>query len=244
MKQCPKCSYQRLLTDVGLSEDVCPGCGVVYNKFIVNPDQLKIKQIKQQFAQHLESENDENRKSEKKDWFKWLLIKIVAGVAMFYGLLFLVADYGFVILVLPLAAFFIFKKIKNIDFNNWSFSKKICNAGVFLILLISVIPVVLNPQVQPDTLPKKPVPLTYEQKIRTGFSGWDGSHRDFVMAIKKSMNDPDSFEHVETVYRDNQNGTLRVVMTFRGNNMFGAKILSETIALSDIETGKVIVVLE
>jgi len=68
-------------------------------------------------------------------------------------------------------------------------------------------------------------PLTKEEKIQQQFSSWDGSHRNVTDAIKRSMNDPDSYEHVETVYwiLDDK---IVVKTTFRGNNAFGAKVLN------------------
>ncbi|WP_151720186.1 hypothetical protein [Gemmobacter serpentinus] len=56
-------------------------------------------------------------------------------------------------------------------------------------------------------------------------SGWDGSHRDFVAAVKAQLNDPDSFEHDETrtwpVREDGQNAIL---MMFRAKNGFGGVV--------------------
>jgi len=41
-----------------------------------------------------------------------------------------------------------------------------------------------------------------KKKIEHQFSAWDGSHRNLERLIKKTMNDPDSYDHVETVYWD------------------------------------------
>ena len=38
-----------------------------------------------------------------------------------------------------------------------------------------------------------------EQRIQEQFSPWDGSHRGLESFIQRAMNDPDSYEHVETV---------------------------------------------
>jgi hypothetical protein len=62
-----------------------------------------------------------------------------------------------------------------------------------------------------------------EKKIEDQFSAWDGSHRKLEDFIKKNMNDPDSYEHVETVYWD-RGDFLVVKTTFRGNNAFGGKV--------------------
>lgn len=87
-----------------------------------------------------------------------------------------------------------------------------------------------------------PKPLTaaeqHEQKVRAQFSGWDGSHRNLVEMVKRQMNDADSFEHVETRYWD-QGDHLSLRMTFRGNNAFGAKVINEVAATSDMD-GKIL----
>ena len=55
--------------------------------------------------------------------------------------------------------------------------------------------------------------------IKNAFSAWDGSHRGVTKLIKASMNDPDSYDHVETAYWD-KGDHLVVKTTFRGKNSF------------------------
>lgn len=57
------------------------------------------------------------------------------------------------------------------------------------------------------------------------FSAWNGSNPEFVKVIKDRMNDPDSFQHVETSYAD-KGSYLRIQMTFRGKNAFDATVTS------------------
>lgn len=71
-------------------------------------------------------------------------------------------------------------------------------------------------------------------KIEQQFSSWDGSHRNVVEAVKKAMNDPKSFEHVETGYIDKGEYIL-VKMVFRGKNAFGALVKNTVYAKVDIE---------
>lgn len=57
------------------------------------------------------------------------------------------------------------------------------------------------------------------------FSSWDGSNAVLVKYVKSKMNDPDSFEHVETlVWEGKEPETFIVKMTFRGKNAFGGTI--------------------
>ena len=79
------------------------------------------------------------------------------------------------------------------------------------------------------------------KKIETIFSPWDGSHFALERLIKKSMNDPDSYEHIGTTYRDDVH-SIFVVTKFRGTNAFGAKVLTTVTAQVDFE-GNVIEVL-
>lgn len=250
MKICPKCNYERIPSDQGLPTNLCPDCGVVYEKFdqvrskLSNGDAEKIRKLKSSYAEDVHVEQKKQVVGKRKGLVLKIVKKSLIVIALFYALVFAIAQFGFLNSLLPIACFFMFKRIFIADSEKSSSIRRIIQAisffGVVLILIAWI-----NIEHAPRKIENKPiVELTHQQKIRKGFSGWNGSHRDFVMATKKVMNDPDSFEHVETVYKDNDDGTLRLMMTFRGKNMFGAKILSETIAVSDIETGKVIMVLQ
>lgn len=68
---------------------------------------------------------------------------------------------------------------------------------------------------------------------RKGFhclSPWNGSHREFVKLVKDRMNDPDSFEHVETRVTPVQgDGKHIITMQFRGRNAFGGIVKNTAI---------------
>lgn len=80
------------------------------------------------------------------------------------------------------------------------------------------------------------------EKIEDQFSLWDGSHKNLKKYIKDNMNDPDSFEHVKTVYWD-MNDHLVVLMEFRGSNAFGGIVKNSVKAKINIENGEVIEIL-
>lgn len=67
----------------------------------------------------------------------------------------------------------------------------------------------------------------------------DGQNYQVVQAVKKSMNDPDSFEHIETKYVDNSSGDVAITMMFRGKNAFGGKIVNRAVAMVNPESGAV-----
>jgi len=92
-----------------------------------------------------------------------------------------------------------------------------------------------------ETRPKTPEEQRKE-RIEKGFSGWDGSHRALTKLIKQSMNDPDSYDHVETVYWDKKDHLI-VRTTFRGKNAFGGVVKNWVKAKCDLD-GNVIGVLE
>lgn len=63
-----------------------------------------------------------------------------------------------------------------------------------------------------------------QKKLENQFSAWDGSHQNLTKMIKQAMNDPDSYEHVETKYWD-MNDHLVIMTKYRGKNAFGGKVL-------------------
>ena len=77
-----------------------------------------------------------------------------------------------------------------------------------------------------------------KKRIEQQFSTWDGSHRNVVEAIKRSMKDPNSYQNTETRYRDN-GSSLTVRTTFRGTNSFGGVVPNTVIAEVD-DDGNVI----
>ncbi len=82
-------------------------------------------------------------------------------------------------------------------------------------------------------------PKTERQiKVESQFSSWDGSHRGLTDLIKKSMNDPSSYEHIETRFRDDGDHIV-VITKFRGANAFGGKVINTVSAKVDF-SGNVI----
>lgn len=67
-------------------------------------------------------------------------------------------------------------------------------------------------------------PLSLKDKALATLSGYDGSLRSLVVLIKENMNDPSSFEHVETRIGDYQPKDFAASMKYRGKNAFGAVI--------------------
>ena len=73
-----------------------------------------------------------------------------------------------------------------------------------------------------------------ERKIESQFSPWDGAHRTVENAIEQRLKDPDSYEHIETRYRDDGN-TLFVVTRYRAKNSFGGYVVNRATATVDLE---------
>lgn len=76
--------------------------------------------------------------------------------------------------------------------------------------------------------------LTRVEQIDNQFSPWDGSHIKLTREIKKGMNDPDSFKHIETRFKDLGNEIV-VHESFRGKNAFGGLVINKVIATVDID---------
>jgi len=72
------------------------------------------------------------------------------------------------------------------------------------------------------------------QIIEAKFSPWDGSHIKLEYLIKKTMNDPDSYKHAETIYWDN-GSYLLVKTTFRGRNVFGGMVINSVTAKCSLD---------
>lgn len=85
-------------------------------------------------------------------------------------------------------------------------------------------------------------PKTERQiEVESQFSAWDGSHKGLTDIIKKNMNDPDSYEHIETKFRDDGDN-IYVITKFRGANAFGGKVINTVTARVDL-SGNVIEVI-
>lgn len=72
-------------------------------------------------------------------------------------------------------------------------------------------------------------PPTKQEMINAQFSPLDGSNRPLTRYIKERMNDPGSYEHVETRYWDRGDHII-VVTSFRGKNAFGGLVLNSVTA--------------
>jgi hypothetical protein len=103
-------------------------------------------------------------------------------------------------------------------------------------------PVIEMTQAQKDSVEKVHLEAEAKRKIDVQFSAWDGSHIKLERAIKKSMNDPSSYEHVETKYWTNGSGLI-VATTFRGANAFGGKVIQTVKAEIDAD-GNIVKVYE
>ena len=66
------------------------------------------------------------------------------------------------------------------------------------------------------------------EEKRKGFhclSAWDGSHREVVKDVKRLLNDPDSFEHDQTLVSPvSKEGTHNLTMQFHAKNAFGGYV--------------------
>lgn len=113
-------------------------------------------------------------------------------------------------------------------------SKIVIFGGGFLALCF-LAPIFIDPNAPADEdAPKETKAETREEMIKRQFSLWDGSHRGLTRYIKDSMNDPGSYEHVETYYGD-KGDHLVVKTTFRGKNAFGGVVVNMIAARVDFD---------
>ncbi|MDR0228742.1 MAG: hypothetical protein LBI72_06740 [Flavobacteriaceae bacterium] len=78
-----------------------------------------------------------------------------------------------------------------------------------------------------------------EEFEKNCLSSWDGSHRELVKLVKKNMNNPKSFEHVETRYAITGN-QVGLVMVYRETNRFNTVITNSIKAKVNIEDCSII----
>lgn len=78
------------------------------------------------------------------------------------------------------------------------------------------------------------------------FSHWSGTYKPLETVIKKSMNDDDSYKHVETTFRVMMKGDPHAIVstTFKGSNAYGAIVKQTVSADVDIKTGQIIKIIE
>jgi hypothetical protein len=96
------------------------------------------------------------------------------------------------------------------------------------------VPVKIDPVVTKDSMK--------EAWLKNNFSAWDGSNRDLVKLVKKSLNDPGSFEHEETTFDKSNDEFIRVKMVYRAKNSFGALILQNIVVKINYETKEMTVI--
>ena len=112
--------------------------------------------------------------------------------------------------------------------------KKKGNVGCFIVgFIIFIVFIIFISNPPSNTKTATPKVETRQEKIEKHFSAWDGSHYGLTRVIKKSMNDPDSYEHVETRVWD-RGDYLFVETTFRGKNAYGGLILDHVTARVDL----------
>lgn len=95
------------------------------------------------------------------------------------------------------------------------------------------------PQPSPEEIAQKEKDLRYAHNC---LSVWDGSHGAFVRLVEAQLNDPDSFDHVETTtWPRRDDGRNQIVMTFRAKNGFGGVVTGKavgTVTGSDCASAK------
>lgn len=70
--------------------------------------------------------------------------------------------------------------------------------------------------------------------INRQFAGFSGANRYVEDYIKERMNDPDSYKHIQTTYKD-KGSYILVYTRFRGTNSIGAIIVQSATAKVDID---------
>jgi hypothetical protein len=73
-----------------------------------------------------------------------------------------------------------------------------------------------------------------KENIEKQFSSWDGSHPKLSRMIKENCRNPDSYEHIETKFRDDGN-YIFVITKYRAQNAFGGMAIGTVSANVDFK---------
>ncbi|RCS28239.1 hypothetical protein DUT90_01265 [Polaribacter sp. WD7] len=73
-----------------------------------------------------------------------------------------------------------------------------------------------------------------KENIEKQFSAWDGSHPKLSRMIKENCRNPDSYEHIETRFRDDGN-SIFVITKYRAENGFGGMTIGSVSARVDFD---------
>lgn len=74
--------------------------------------------------------------------------------------------------------------------------------------------------------------------IERQFSSWNGSHKTLEDYIRKNLKNPDSYDHVETLYVDKGDHIL-LETTYRATNSFNAIVTEKVYAKSTLDGSQV-----
>ncbi|GAB4042568.1 hypothetical protein GCM10028810_01870 [Spirosoma litoris] len=108
--------------------------------------------------------------------------------------------------------------------------------GIIAILMIIVVIVIGVNSFLEAPKDKKQIRREHVESL---FSAYDGSHAQLEKAIKSEMKNPDSYEHVETRFRDDST-TIYVITTFRGTNSFGGIVPQKAEATINAKDGHIL----
>lgn len=101
-----------------------------------------------------------------------------------------------------------------------------------------------TPAIIANSPPAKPPENNYVDSMlnliktwkETNISAWDGSCKPVEDYLKRQMNDPDSYEHIETSYSINTlQDAMDVTTKFRAKNAYGAKVISQATATVNLD---------
>lgn len=110
---------------------------------------------------------------------------------------------------------------------------KFCFISTFILFIIAGIGSCGNQETKKEVV-KEEIKPTRQQQVESLFSKWDGSNIDLELYVKDHMNDPDSFKHIETRFKD-LGDYIMVSMEFTGKNAFGGTVRNKVYAKMNID---------
>jgi len=109
-------------------------------------------------------------------------------------------------------------------------ANKVLLPVVIILVLLALLMVYGSMQTKPEFTKAQNDSIAHATFIKSQFFG--GMHTKSVIAIKELMNDPESFEHVNTTFSESDNKVI-VFTKFRGKNSFNATITQTYVTRAD-----------
>lgn len=112
---------------------------------------------------------------------------------------------------------------------------------LLLILIVSTSPEPEEPPKTPEQIAADSVKARRDLLVKNGvFSDYSGQSVAMITAVSTLMNDPNSFEHLQTKYIDKGGDSIVLIMEYTGKNAFGGRVRGKAVGIVSATDGSLI----